>query len=111
MASHITPNPEEWPEGHVPKYQVVNKVDVIYLNINAASDFNKLRTGTNDSVHEAITQVTKHVQRGLYRVVSMNASERSCVVVISTKRSRDELVWKNGFPWDLPEDPQPDIVL
>jgi hypothetical protein len=41
----------------------------------------------------------------------MNASEYSCVVVLSTEESRDELMWKNGFPWDNEDDPQPEVVL
>jgi hypothetical protein len=94
-----------------PKFQVVHNVDIIYVNINSSSDFGCLRTGTEGSVHEAITQVCKHVQRGLYRVVSLNASEHSCVVVVSTTLPREDLVWKHGFPWDIPEDPQPEIVL
>lgn len=80
-----------------------NRVDVIYLNINAGSDFRIFRTGTQGSVHTVIAQVAKHLENGLYRVVSLNASENSCVVVLSTERSREDLLWKNGFPWDVPE--------
>jgi hypothetical protein len=41
----------------------------------------------------------------------MNVSEYSCVVVMETEKSRDELLFKNGFPWDREDDPQPDVVL
>ncbi|UNI17496.1 hypothetical protein JDV02_003836 [Purpureocillium takamizusanense] len=105
-------NPATWPgpvptSGHVD----ISKVDVIYVNVDGASDFNMLRTGTNEHVHHAIMQVAKHVARGLYRVVSLNASEYSCVVVMSTEKSREALMWKNGFPWDSEADPQPEVVL
>lgn len=56
-----------------------------------------IHTGTNESVHHAVKQVTKHVARGLYRTVSLNASECSCVVGMSTEKLRDKLMWKNGF--------------
>ncbi|KAJ6444885.1 hypothetical protein O9K51_03286 [Purpureocillium lavendulum] len=106
-------NPATWP-GPVPTsghHVDVSKVDVIYINVNGASDFTVLRTGTNEHVHHALTQVTKHIARGLYRVVSVNASEYSCVVVMSTEKPRDELMWKNGFPWDREADPQSEVVL
>lgn len=86
------------------------KVDVLFININAASDFRVFRTATTD-IHKAITQVDKHVHRGLYSVVSMNATAHSCTVVFTTERQRAELVWKKGFPWDIEEDPQPAITI
>jgi hypothetical protein len=43
--------------------------------------------------------------------VSMNVSDYSCVVVMSTEKSRDELMFKNGFPWDRHGYPQPEVVL
>ncbi|RBQ76428.1 hypothetical protein FVER14953_03282 [Fusarium verticillioides] len=109
----LSTNPVSWPDPNQPSsgFIDVSKVDVIFINLNAASDFHLLRTGTNESIDYAITQVTKHVARGLYRIVSMNASEYSCVVVFSTEKSRDEFMWKNGFPWDKEDDPQPEVVL
>ncbi|KAF7533427.1 hypothetical protein G7054_g7094 [Neopestalotiopsis clavispora] len=100
--------PVEAPSGG---YIDVSKVDVIYINISGASDFNTLRTGTNKDIHHAVLQVTKHISRGLYRLVSLNASAYSCVVVMEALKSRDELMWKNGFPWDREDDVQPDVVL
>ncbi|KAF3760146.1 hypothetical protein M406DRAFT_269494 [Cryphonectria parasitica EP155] len=93
-------NPAAWGPGPVPKGMVIYKVDVIFININAGSDFTIMRTGTNESVHTAITQVTKHIARGFYRVVSLQASEYSCVVVVSTQKSQEDLERK-GFPWDV----------
>ncbi|KAG9503339.1 hypothetical protein J7337_006184 [Fusarium musae] len=99
----LSTNPASWPDPNQPSsgFIDVSKVDVIFINLNAASDFHLLRTGTNESIGYAITQVTKHVARGLYRIV----------MVLSTEKSRDELMWKNGFPWDKEDDLQPEVVL
>ncbi|KAF4345870.1 hypothetical protein FBEOM_161 [Fusarium beomiforme] len=109
----LSTNPALWPDPNKPSsgFMDISKVDVIFININAASDFRLLRTGTNNSIDYAITQVTKHIARGLYRIISMSASDYSCVVVFSTEKSREELMWKNGFPWDNEDDPQPEVVL
>ncbi|QPC77960.1 hypothetical protein HYE68_008712 [Fusarium pseudograminearum] len=109
----ISTNPSLWEDPNKPEsgFLCVNKVDVFFVNINGASDFRLLRTGTNESIDYAIKQVTKHIARGLYRVISLNISEYSCVVVFSTEKSREELMWKNGFPWDSKRDPQPEVVL
>ncbi|KAJ0164654.1 hypothetical protein CTA2_513 [Colletotrichum tanaceti] len=63
------PDPVRWPD-QVSGYINISKVDVMFMNINTASDFRMLRTGTNEHVHLALMQVAKHVARGLYRVVS-----------------------------------------
>ncbi|KAI8657952.1 hypothetical protein NCS57_01175300 [Fusarium keratoplasticum] len=105
-------NPGSWPPPAPELSNVnINRVDVIFININGDSNFRIVRTGTNEHVHHAVMQVTKHIARGLYRIVSMNVSDYSCVVVMSTEKSRDELMWKNGFPWDRENDPQPEVVL
>ncbi|KAF6815037.1 hypothetical protein CPLU01_14251 [Colletotrichum plurivorum] len=94
-------NPATWPSpGQASGFIDVSKVDVIFVNINGASDFCMLRTGTNEHIHHALLQVTNHVARGLYRIISLNISEYSCVVVMSTEKQRSELLWKYGFPWD-----------
>ncbi|KAF4997863.1 hypothetical protein FGRMN_3564 [Fusarium graminum] len=107
-----TTSPASWPSP-TPTLDtaVIYRVDVIYININAESTFRTLRTGTNEHVHHAVTQVTKHIARGLYRIISMNISDYSCVVVMSTDKSKEELVCRNGFPWDRDNDPQPEVVL
>ncbi|KAK4188866.1 hypothetical protein QBC35DRAFT_179508 [Podospora australis] len=109
-------NPATWPGSSHPQppesgFLDISKVDVLFININSESDFRTLRTGTNEHVQVALTQVMKHVARGLYRIVSLNASEYSCVVVMSTEKSWEDLMWKTGFPWDKDDDPQPQVVL
>lgn len=91
--------------------RIVHKIDVIYVNVNTASDFRMLRTGTNEHIYHVLTQLTKHVARGLYNTVRFNATEHSCVVVFSTEKSKDDLSYKNGFPWDPEDAPQPKVVL
>lgn len=104
-------NPAMWPGVDISSKIAVSKVDVIFININAASDFRILRTGTNEDNHHALAQVAKHVAHGLYRLVSLNITEYSCVVVFSTEKMRSELMWKNGFPWDREEKPNEEAAL
>ncbi|KAK7999621.1 hypothetical protein PG990_012221 [Apiospora arundinis] len=78
------------------RYVTVHKIDVLYFNVDSRSEFRWMRTGTNESIHTVVAQVAKHVSRGLYRLESLNASETSCVVVISTTKSDTEL-WDGGF--------------
>ncbi|WDK18669.1 hypothetical protein CGRA01v4_09954 [Colletotrichum graminicola] len=84
----------------VPRDTNINtrKVNVMFVNINAASDFQMLRTGTNEH-HYALIQVAQHVARGLCSIVSLNITEYSCVVVMSTEKLRSDLI-KNRFPWE-----------
>ncbi|RGP80746.1 hypothetical protein FLONG3_1086 [Fusarium longipes] len=104
-------NPSRWPGSDPDTFVSVWRVDVIYINLNEDSNFRIARTGTNENINQVVIQVTKHVARGLYDIVSMNVSEFSCVVVMSTEKSTDELSFRNGFPWDRPDDPQPAVVL
>lgn len=103
-------HPSNWP-GSTARYISVHKVDVIFVNINYESNFRITRTGTHDSVKEVIVQVTEHLLRGLYSRVSLNASDHSCVVVMSTDKPQEEFTWKNGFPWDTEINPQAKIEL
>lgn len=80
-------------------------VDVFFINIHASSDFRMMRTSTEDGAAAAIMQVSKHLQRGLYEVLSLNVTSDRCVVVFSTQLSREQLLWNNGFPWDRDEEP------
>lgn len=105
-------NPASWPPP-APEYgtAMIFRVKVIFINVHGDSNFRILQTGTNQHVHHAVLQVTKHIARSVYRIISMNVSEYSCVVVMSTEKSREELMFKNGFPWDRESDPQPDVIL
>ncbi|EFQ30412.1 uncharacterized protein GLRG_05556, partial [Colletotrichum graminicola M1.001] len=87
----------------------LDKVKVIYRNINAASDFIGLHTGTNNHVHHALIQVARHLARSLYCVVSLSITEDSCMVFVLTKKPKCDLMWKNGFPWHIEEDAQPEV--
>ncbi|KAH7177283.1 hypothetical protein DER46DRAFT_588190 [Fusarium sp. MPI-SDFR-AT-0072] len=105
-------NPATWPSpGKQPSFIDIPKVDVIFININANSDFRLLRTSTNENIGHAVLQVTKHISRGLYKLVSMNVGEYSCTIAIFANKLRDELLWKNRFPWDHEGDPQDEVTL
>lgn len=96
-----------WPN-ETTGYIDISKVDIIYVNMNGDSDFHILRTGTNEHVHHVVAQVTKHLARDIYHLISLNATEHSCVVVISTGKKRSELS-EGGFPWDSRIGPQPEV--
>lgn len=105
-------NPAAWPGPDRPTGLVVaSKVDVHFVNVDAGSDFRGLRTGTNQDHHCVLRQVTKHVARGLYRLVSLSLGPYQCVVVLSTARNRADLAAQQGFPWDLEDYDLPDVVL
>ncbi|EWG35819.1 hypothetical protein FVEG_14565 [Fusarium verticillioides 7600] len=104
-------NPASWPPGQAPEFgTAIYRVDVTYINLNGDSDFRSLRTGTNEHIHHAVIQVTKHIARGLYRIVSMSVGEYQCTVVMETERSTDDLM-ANGFPWDREDQHLPNVVL
>jgi hypothetical protein len=106
MSDHIAdcnpPDDEERP----PKFWAPPPdVDVFIIKINVASNFGIRRHALNNvTVHNAIFSVAKHIRKGLYRLVSLNASERSCVMVISTTFQNDDPTWKEKYKGDLPEE-------
>ncbi|KAI3538107.1 hypothetical protein CSPX01_09684, partial [Colletotrichum filicis] len=100
-------DPIRWPN-ETTGYIDISKVDIIYVNVNGDSDFHMLRTGTNEHVHHVVTQVTKHLARGIYHSISLNTTEHSYVVVISTRKKRSELS-EGGFPWDNRIGTQPGV--
>lgn len=104
-------NPSTW-NGVVPqpgKYMAAYKVECIFLNVGQGS-FRGLHTGRNDSVHEALMAVAKHVARGFYKIVSLQMSEYSCVVVMNSDMSDTE-VDSVLFPWGSEDDPDNVITL
>ncbi|CZR31671.1 uncharacterized protein FPRO_02142 [Fusarium proliferatum ET1] len=104
-------SPASWPPGQAPEFgMIIYRVEVIYINLQGDSDFRTLRTGTNEHIHHAVIQVTKHIARGLYRIVSMNVSEYQCIVVMETEKSTENLM-ANGFPWDRDDQHLPNVVL
>lgn len=84
------------------------KLEVICININLNSGVRTISTGTNGSVHDALVAVAKHVEKRLHKIVSLQMSEYSCVVVMSTELSDGELgKGEDQFPlraYELRED-------
>lgn len=98
-------NPSTW-GGSVPppgKYMAAFKVEVCFLNVGEGS-FRGMNTGRNDTVHEALKAVAKHVARGFYKIVSLQMSEYSCVVVMNSDMSNAEME-AVSFPWGKEGDP------
>lgn len=73
-------------------------MDVIFHNMNSASDFTTVRSGGEGSVDDILLEVATHVKDGCYKIVSISASKHSFVVVCSTELSKAEL-WLKGFPF------------
>ena len=73
-------------------------LDLVFINLNAESDFRISRTNGSSSVEKAIARIHGWIQAGCFKIVSLNASEHSCVLVMSTNLSRAELREKN-FPY------------
>lgn len=89
----------------------IYRIDVWFINVDTSSSFQVVRIGHDGTTHDVLNQVAKHVARGLYRLINLTITECQCMVTFSTQMSREDLMWKNGFPWDAEEDPQPDVVL
>lgn len=72
--------------------------DRIYINLHAASDFRIRRTRRSQptALEDEIAELAQHVKNGCFKVVSINGSQHSCVVVVTTPLSGEELV-KKGF--------------
>ncbi|KAK1543521.1 hypothetical protein CPAR01_04154 [Colletotrichum paranaense] len=82
-------NPASWPTPHQTVEQAnISKFNVDFINTNTIgdSDFHNLRIGAEGHVHHVFTQVTKHLARGIYHSISLNATEHSCVVVYINKK-------------------------
>lgn len=74
------------------------QLDVIYINLNAASDFIMSHGNSSGTLEEELATIHQHVQDGCYKIVSINGSEHSCVLVMSTELSKAQLREK-GFPF------------
>jgi len=74
------------------------KLDRIYINLNADSDFRIWRVNSHATIDEEVATIHQYVQAGFFRIISLNASERSCFLVMSTSLTRAELREK-GFPF------------
>jgi hypothetical protein len=72
-------------------------MDIIYHNMNSLSDFRTLRTNYTVTIESMLQQVARHVAGECYQVISLSASERTFVVVLSTELSKEELR-RRGFP-------------
>lgn len=59
------------------------------------------------SINEQIANVSRHLRTGCYRLISLNASEHSFVVVMSTLLNEQQLA-QRGFPFLVAEEPAPE---
>ncbi len=77
-------------------------IDIIYHNMHAGSDFQTFRAAGKGPVEEVLLQVAQHVKNECYKIISINASKHSFVVVMTTELSR-EVLEARGFPFHVPD--------
>jgi hypothetical protein len=87
-------------------YLHVTNTVLVLININYGSDFRTVRAGTEESVGPALLHVPRALQD----------RERECKQTLVRRcyidrNVRDELIFKNGFPWEREDGPQPEVVL
>lgn len=69
----------------------VRGVDCIWHNMNANSTFTTFRWIPGDvDIDTMLVRVARHVQQGLYSIVSLNASKHALTVVCICERDREE---------------------
>lgn len=61
------------------------------------SDFISTRTWCAKDVNWVLLQVARHVEQGLYRIISISASKHSFVVVCASEKQCKDL--SEGFPF------------
>jgi len=72
-------------------------IDCIWHNMYVHSDFITFRKQSSLSVDRVLLEVAKHVEDGLYSIISISASKHSFVVVCGTKKTMAEL--GDSFPF------------
>ena len=74
-------------------------VSMHIINMNAHGKVRTISSGHPVSVEKAYLAVEKHVKDGIYKLISVNASAYSFVVVCDVQVSDEEfsMAWKNKF--------------
>lgn len=74
-------------------------VSVHLLNMNADVDFRSIHGAFPVAMERVYISVARHVSDGIYKLVSVNASEYSFVIVCNIQVSVEEfnIAWKNMF--------------
>lgn len=86
-------------------------VDVIWHNLNSSSDFAGSRASFAASVDQVYLEIAKHVEAGLYYIVSISVSAYAFHIICKTTKTRAEfhVAWvkmvdnltKDPLPWNM----------
>ena len=95
------PDTREDEDIQLPKLHVMNRyyfeihgVDVIWHNVYAGekSDFSTFRQQRDEDINSLLQMVGRHLVRGLYSIVSLNASKHSLTITCICERMLDEVL-------------------
>jgi hypothetical protein len=65
-------------------------IDVIWHNMTATSNFKTMRASHQTTLDKLFVQIAKHVEEGLYRLISVSASAYSFVIICESDLTLDE---------------------
>lgn len=68
--------------------------DCIWHNMDCRSDFTVFRTWFYCEMDKFFSLVADRVRRGVFRVISLNATKHAVVITFATEKSREELLEK-----------------
>ena len=66
-------------------------IDLIFHNMNSTVDWTTSRKWHPGPIDRLLLQITEHVKEGLYSIVGLNASKYSCIVVVDSNKTSEEL--------------------
>lgn len=86
-----TTTPGEWvlPDGRTTYGPPT--IDVIFMNIDPTSDFRTIRKPWYGTVAQMISEIAKAANENVYRIINLNASTYSVVLVVQTTKSSAEI--------------------
>ena len=65
-------------------------IDVIWHNMTATSNFKTMRASHQTTLDKLFVQIAKHVEEGLYRLISVSASAYSFVIICESDLTLEE---------------------
>jgi hypothetical protein len=65
-------------------------IDFIWHNMNTASNARTVRGPKHMTIDRLFVAVAKHIEQGLYKLISVNATEYAMVIVCSSEMSYED---------------------
>ena len=72
------------------RYSGPPSIDVIWHNMNSASSFRNVRGPKHTTMDKLFVAVAKHVEEGLYTLISVNATAYAFVIVCASDVSSED---------------------